>query len=247
MRIPDEVVKCAVFLGGDDGHGIHLRGTGFIVQVPLEEASDSAIRYVITNKHVIDGINRSTVDEAIFIRVNSVSGHANWVKTDFAKWKRHSVDIPYVDIAIYYWPNIPVLDVRPVPFAMFVTAEQVESAGIGIGDEVFTTGLFSSSSGEDRNAPVVRVGNVARVSDPEVLIATRFRPDPTEYYVESHLVELRSIRGFSGSPVFIHLGGVRQDPDTGKIRMLAHTQFLLWGEFKGSGQRERTPHLLKIP
>jgi hypothetical protein len=40
--------------------------------------------------------------------------------------------------------------------------------GIGIGDDVFITGLFSFVAGVDKNLPVVRTGNLAMVPSERV-------------------------------------------------------------------------------
>jgi len=65
--------------------------------------------------------------------------------------------------------------------------------------EIFITGLFRSHYGNQRNVPIVRVGNIAMMRD---------EPVRTEYCgpTDAYLVEARSIHGLSGSPVFINIG-----------------------------------------
>ena len=72
----------------------------------------------------------------------------------------------------------------------------------GVGDDIFIVGLFRSHYGNERNFPVVRVGNLA---------ALREEPIKTEYagYVDAYLIEARSIGGLSGSPAFVAIPFVR--------------------------------------
>jgi hypothetical protein len=58
-------------------------------------------------------------------------------------------------------------------------------------------GLFTRRIGSQRNIPIVRIGNVAAL--PEELIRTR------SGLMKAYLVEMRSIAGLSGSPVFVDL------------------------------------------
>ena len=67
---------------------------------------------------------------------------------------------------------------------------------IGLGDEVYITGLFKGVAGSKRNQPIVRIGNIAMIPT---------EPIPTEDFgnIEAYLIEARSIAGLSGSPVFV--------------------------------------------
>ena len=86
---------------------------------------------------------------------------------------------------------------------MAVTPEIITNESIGCGDEVFLTGLFSNHSGQQRNIPIIRIGNIACM--PEEPVQTKALGA-----IDAYLVEARSIGGLSGSPVFVHLSGVRK-------------------------------------
>jgi hypothetical protein len=76
----------------------------------------------------------------------------------------------------------------------FATGDILKKARIEVGEEVFLTGLFSNHYGLKRNIPIVRVGNIAALPD---------EPIETDWgSVDAYLVEMRSIGGLSGSPVF---------------------------------------------
>src|SRR5689334_11059030 len=79
----------------------------------------------------------------------------------------------------------------------FLTEEARDKYHVGTGDEVAIVGLFYSHFGEAKNVPIVRTGNIAAMPD---------EPVPTSHgLTDAYLVEVRSIGGISGSPVFTHL------------------------------------------
>jgi hypothetical protein len=85
---------------------------------------------------------------------------------------------------------------------MCVSGKIISENEIGIGDEVFLTGLFRHHFGSRKNIPIVRVGNLAALTEKKV--ATR------DYgLIDAYLIEARSIGGISGSPVFVNLGVTR--------------------------------------
>jgi hypothetical protein len=79
---------------------------------------------------------------------------------------------------------------------MFADPRDFPVNGIGIGDEVFMTGVFASASGKRRNTPIVRKGNIAMLPDDN--IPTRDLGD-----IDAFLIEAHSFGGISGAPVFV--------------------------------------------
>jgi len=129
------------------------------------------------------------------------------VRQDKNRWWRHPDRT--VDVAVAPLPISDKLDVMHVPTSMFLTREHFGTR-IGLGDEVFITGLFVPTAGEGPNTPIVRAGNLAMVPRFRV----RFRGED----VDVMLIEVRSLGGLSGSPVFaretLHLPGVTHDNKT---------------------------------
>jgi hypothetical protein len=78
----------------------------------------------------------------------------------------------------------------------FITREIIDAYRIGLGDEAFLVGRLISHDGRQKNAPVIRFGNVSLMADPTELIKCEGHEQ------EGFLVECRSLSGFSGSPVF---------------------------------------------
>jgi hypothetical protein len=202
MQIPDEIRKCVVFVCCKTREGMQLGGTAFFVSVPLE-TTDLQVVYIITAKHVIDGISKKSIDQKVYLRVNSKQGQAKYVETSITDWLFHPQE-QNVDVAILNWaPPQDVFDYRIIPQNMAATEDVIQKEEIGVGDDVFLTGLFANHFGSQRNIPIVRIGNIA--SMPEEKVHTNNLGD-----IDAYLVEARSIGGLSGSPVFAYLGAMRR-------------------------------------
>jgi hypothetical protein len=121
-----------------------------------------------------------------------------------ADWLFHPTDetIDLAAIAIDHFAMADFLVYR-LCCGCVATPEIIATEGIGIGDEVYVTGLFSNHSGEQRNILVVRVGNIAAMPEEKVHVTWK------DADIDAYLIELRSIGGLSGSPVFVHLGQVK--------------------------------------
>lgn len=202
MQIPDEIRKCVVFVCYKTREGMQLAGTAFFVGVPLETTNLQVV-YLITAKHIIDGITKKSIDQRVYLRVNLKQGQANFVETPIASWVFHPHETN-VDVAILSWaPPQDVFDYRIIPQNMAATEDVIQKEEIGVGDDVFLTGLFANHFGSQRNIPIIRIGNIA--SMPEEKVHTEDLGD-----IDAYLVEARSIGGLSGSPVFAYLGAMRR-------------------------------------
>lgn len=199
MIIPDDVRKCVAFVGYRDSNAMFkLAGTTFFLGRTIG-ATGRAFHYAVTAKHVIDGI-RGKGCNRVLVRLNLTNGNASWVDTDIQDWLFHPDDTE-VDVAVLRASIPDDVDHLVYPIDRVATEEVIAREGIGVGEEVFLTGLFVHHYGKQRNIPIVRVGNIAAM--PEEKVETQFG------LIDAYLVEARSIGGLSGSPVFVHLGLVR--------------------------------------
>lgn len=198
MQVPDEIRKSVAFLCFNTADGIRLAGTAFFVTVGAEDVGYT-FGYVVTAKHVIVGIQRQSIDGKALIRVNKTVGDSGFVETHVADWKSHPTE-PSVDVSVIplLLPR-PTFDFRTIPIAMAITDETISQLEIGVGDDVFLTGLFVNHYGRERNLPIVRTGNIALM--PEEPVHTNELGA-----IEAYLIEARSIGGLSGSPVFVFPG-----------------------------------------
>lgn len=205
MQIPDEFRKCVAFLAIEKAtDDFDFVGTGFFVSTPA--ADHHSHMYFVTAKHVIEGAILKNAKLAV--RVNLKSGEAAWGEIDLGAFSFHDDDFS-ADVAIARFPWQPDLDHLAMPIAAVATEKVMQEQSFGIGDEVFIAGLFHHHKGTSRNIPIIRVGNLAAMREERV--------ETSRYgLMEAYLIECRSIRGLSGSPVFIHTGMFREIEGTHK-------------------------------
>lgn len=191
-RIDDRLLDSVVYLYDSEksaNSGEKNGGSGFIVGVPSEANPSKLYIYAVTNAHVVE--NGFTT-----LRFNNHDGETVVFSTKMTDWEYHNdegVDLAACSITIpskiYVFPiNIEKWSLTP---------EYIDDFQIGIGDETFTVGRFINHEGEQKNLPSVRFGNISMMPD-----------EPVDYKGKAHeafLVEARSIPGYSGSPVFVHL------------------------------------------
>ena len=199
MLVPNEVRRCVAFAAMQMANGeMRLVGTVFFLGKEIQ-GTDRWWHYFVTAKHVIEGIRDKGLTK-VFIRLNFKDGQSRWAKTDISAWHFHPTN-SRVDAAALRATLPEESDHLVYPLSRIVTPAVIESEQIGHGSEVFLVGLFAHHSGQQRNIPIIRVGNIAAL--PEEPVETRSGS------IDAYLIEARSIGGLSGSPVFVHLGVVR--------------------------------------
>jgi hypothetical protein len=154
---------------------------------------------VLTLANAIAEHEPSIVEGAQFVDLGAVG---NWIFHED----------PNVDAAVLDWQPSWTLDLWPFPLKHAANPALIAREGIGLGEDAFAVGLFSRHVGEPRNIPIVRIGNIVAFPEERVATGTGLQ--------EAYLVELRSIGGLSGSPVFTYLGGLRREfPIGGEVTM----------------------------
>jgi hypothetical protein len=152
VRIPDDLRKCAVFLGYEDGGIIKPAGTAFFVAVPLEEMREHNALYLVTAKHLLAGIRKlSIANQNTYVRLNSREGDSDWTKMpESTEWYEHPTD-KNVDVAVLH-VLIPrqQFEFSYIPVHNAATPDVIKNEGIGVGDEVFVIGLFVNHHGRQR-------------------------------------------------------------------------------------------------
>jgi len=221
MQVPDEVRKCVLFICCQSPDRLELLGTAFLVAEPIEN-TDYIFPYIVTAKHLIEDVRRYGIDEKVYLRVNQRDGNFRFIATDIKSWIFHPDD-PFVDVAVLPLVLPAELDYRAFPIAGAVTKGRIPNLGIGVGDEIFLVGLFIYHAGTGKNIPIIRVGNIAAMPEEPVQTAKGL--------MDAYLIEVRSIGGLSGSPVFVHLPPVRFHEDRPKF--LQRDYFYLLGLIYG--------------
>jgi hypothetical protein len=202
MRINGDLRKCVVFLGYNDPDSpgnLHCVGTGFFIGY-------QGSRYLVTAQHVAIGLG----DDPFAIRLNRMDSGSDNIAvdpvTDPLKWYSHSD--PSVDLAV-----MPLnkafreagYDVLFVPEGLIAQTQEMPTDAY-IGDQCYAVGLFRLLHGKTRNLPVVHTGNLAMLAGEEPIPVHDWLTPPNSgkvRMVESYLVEMQSLQGLSGSPVFV--------------------------------------------
>lgn len=202
MRVPDHILKSVVFIGQDtfeDGREFFKPGgTGFLVGMRTKD-KDLAGRfyYLVTARHSA----LELAGRPFGVRVNMKDGTFKVAMSGAGfRWWFHPTEEESVDVAVAPWGVEDGEDTVFIPDEMFLDKGRIEKFCIGVGDEVFVTGLFTKLHGREQNMPIVRTGTVAMMPG-EVLPQAKIGDWVGE--IEAYLVESRSISGLSGSPVFV--------------------------------------------
>ena len=199
-RIPSSDLNCAFYLypsKEDAETGRKIGGTGFWVAIPSTEIREFWWLYGVSNAHVVHRQNASV------IRANSKDGGIKIIEADPTEWIAHPKghDIAILPVAGDNKP--PEIEVASVLPGMFVTEDHIRGGLVGVGDEVYLIGRFINHEGKVRNTPSARFGNISILPGEPIYINSKTIPQ------ESFAVEIRSMCGYSGSPVFVHTNVAR--------------------------------------
>lgn len=197
-RIRDVFLECVFYLyrsresalAGED-----MGGTGFVTGVASKvDPKHRFYGYAVTNRHV-------AIDQGFScIRVNRRDGGVDVFEFDPSEWTPHPDGD---DLAILPFVGISESAHTVKLFAddWHLSEADARTLDIGPGDDVFMVGRFVHHDGKERNEPTVRFGNISMAPRHMQQSATR------NYFRQlSYAVELRSMGGYSGSPVFIYRG-----------------------------------------
>lgn len=187
MDLIERARKCVVFIGlVNDGDIFIPYGTGFLISLFHNEIEFS---YVITCHHIINMFSENDV----WIRINLNTGDSKSIKVPKNEWINDEIN----DISIL--PKMfgkATYDITRITEKDFATKESDVYDSFYAGEMIYLVGLFTSHYGSVHNIPIVRMGNIATMLDEPIYTGTE--------YVEAYLIELRSIGGLSGSPVFLY-------------------------------------------
>lgn len=190
-RIHDALLDAVTFVDVELPHGKTGGATGFFVDLRFRAVPQTVFRYVVTNSHVINNAVRTTV------RVNTHDGRRDALVIPSGAWHSHPQGDDLAAAAVtatdpgWRIQGLDWNDAAPRP-------ERIKELNMGVGDDVIMVGRFVGHTGKENDQPVARFGNIAMMPG-KVL-------DGRGLTVEAYLVEMRSLSGFSGSPVFVYMG-----------------------------------------
>jgi len=221
-RIPANDLNCVFYLYPDADSaraGRKLGGSGFWVSRPSQNIPNYHWLFAVSNKHVVHKIGASV------IRANA-RYHTGFeiFETEPTDWIEHPAGHDIAILPISYSHVLPVVNLVTLLPEMFATVENITAERIGIGDDVYMIGRFINHEGTPRNTPSVRFGNISMLPFEPIYIDAETKPQL------SFAIELRSMCGYSGSPVFVEVGGLQRR--SGGTSMGPPSQLLLgvhWG------------------
>jgi len=125
-----------------------------------------------------------------------------------------------------------VWDLLAFPMTGAATSEVRAKEEIGLGDEVFLTGLFERHYGTTRNIPILRTGAIAAMPEEPIYWTRTTVEGDRAVSMDAYLIEARSIGGLSGSPVFVYVGSTRRT-GSGAVAIRAGRTYYLLGLMHG--------------
>jgi hypothetical protein len=156
---------------------------------PATEPDELVHYYGITNWHLA---NRG----ASIIRINTKDGKSRFLKYDAAQWQfiPNADDLSAIDLTDDL--DLETDEIAAYPDRLFVTEKAIKNYKIGIGENTAMIGMLTNHPGQKQNHPAARFGNIA-------LLASEDSPvrQPNKMLRPTHLIDMRSRSGFSGSPV----------------------------------------------
>lgn len=223
VKVPTNLRSTVAYLASRDEEGSYaFAGTVFFVGhgKPGERFCDRV--FAVTARHVLEGIYRTKTNKSIYLRFNLRGGKFEWIETKLTDW--HFIQNSEDDVAILERGIPEQHDHLVLPFQLCKTTDQLTSDGIGLGDEAVIVGLYSSHPGEDRNIPIVRIGNIS-VLEPQHVYNKQVG------HIRGILIEVRSLGGLSGSPVFVQYGYWRIT--SGRLEIVTGDNLMLIGMVHG--------------
>jgi hypothetical protein len=195
-RINDQILESIFYLYPsveEAERGERVGGTGFFIWVETENYKPLGHTHAVTNRHIIEG--GSTV-----IRLNNHDGTTTIKPLALNQWILH----PHgADLAIAYLPSPNKYEIkyRGIRADLIMSKEKIPVFDIGPGDDVYVVGRFTRQDGGNLNLPCVRSGVISMMPHKNMASASS-HDEPAR---ETFLVEMRSLPGFSGSPVIWQL------------------------------------------
>ena len=195
MRLPDYIKSVVCFLCVEKEGRTYYGGTAFFVTLESKRHPELVFTYLVTAKHCV--LTAYGKYGHLKTRINLTNDRPAAVIDLPNKWVFS--DDPSVDAAVLLIGIEEGFDVLCLESEHFANEQNIEEFGVGIGDEIVMVGLFTQRQGKTSNIPIVRSGTIAAMPD-ELLFDSK-----TGAEFHAYLIEVRSIGGLSGSPVFARI------------------------------------------
>jgi hypothetical protein len=203
VRIEQNVYRSVVFLGHpltNNERDIDPVGTGFLLSWSKGEGYQRDHQtFIVTAAHVADEFR----DGPLAVRLEDKKTGKARVHREEVVWQWVTHEDTTVDVAVTPFELPKWARNEPLSDKDFVTEDVRLSRNIGEGDAAYVIGLYTFVAGKEKNLPFVHTGNVACMVDDERIPWTHWRDKSCEVEIEGHVISAHTIRGASGSPVFV--------------------------------------------
>lgn len=199
-RLRKDLIDCAFFLYGraPDGRIAPIPdGTGSIVCRKDEHRRPHY--YAVSNWHLTNdiGTKESPGPLATNIRLNAKEGPPRFLEYGPTDW--HFVDGGHDVSAVDITDELEQGDrYFAIPSDLFITEWVRFKYELAGGDDVLMIGMFADHYGKEENIPAVRFGNLSLLANKDNQIEQENNTKQP-----SHIADMRSRSGFSGSPVLV--------------------------------------------
>jgi hypothetical protein len=183
--------------------GDNIGGSGFLVATQMLgrgwllegtcPRSDQYHLYAVSNRHLIRPREQSTRPSPV-VRLNKLDGNVKVIDAKVDDWIC-SMEHDLAVLPVEYDTSCRQLFVDA---DLFLTKEIIRRHDVGIGDDVFMVGRLVHHDGKQSNLPSVRFGRISMMPLKPVRHASNDSEEQERFVVEVH-----SISGYSGSPVFV--------------------------------------------
>jgi hypothetical protein len=168
--IPTDISKTVVFIyKGPDGTLEQADGTGFFVSIPSPPVPNRLWGYLVTAKHMVvtdkNDLNSPLLSN-LWVRVNMKAGGTSMYKLDLITSGSSQTlffnSDPTVDVAVSTIGRVDMdkMDLEFLPEDMLIGTDDFQKLNIGVGTDMFFTGMFTGFLGEKKSYPVVRFGKL---------------------------------------------------------------------------------------
>lgn len=226
-RLSDDFLQCVVFLGYpkvETDDELTPEGTGFLLHI-----HELAGGYLVTARHVADTLG----EHPWAIRMNDDTGRGRLIRMDGVRWHRHPD--PSVDLAAIAFERPEWAAAQYVPLHLVMNPAKAEEKDIGPGDMVYILGLFHLLHGTKKNLTYAHPGHIALIEQHEPIPITGV--EGRIEFTSGHLVAAQTLRGSSGSPVFVRRTIEIDVPDhnnpSSQVKAWVHGNLWLLGVWQG--------------
>jgi len=216
VRLPHEIMHSVAYLytdqiAAEDGDSTGA-ATAFWVSGEFRPGAfpqGTTVAFVVTNRHVIER-------GATTLRWLGRDGTPSILNVPKEDWFFSSN--PNLDLALWTVPLGIEGNVFLIPTSRFLIPDELDQFDVRIGDDIFMVGRHLGFDGKIKNTPTARFGHLVQYPLEDI-------EDDKGRKHKSFLVQMPSLPGFSGSPVFLYQNEIEKNAEHGRVAIGQRPRF----------------------